>query len=626
MTYVSNRRPGSRTVLLAWLICGTVLCGAVWGAETPSSFTIRLAAGTIETPELRHQLAADKRWLSGQPSSAFARVDSSSSDVSALRAVVRSLISSNPAEQTVPVTGGRAIEALLRDGWLARGYLACRVRRLQGETGTVFEITPGPLYAIGTVALDGQDFPGRAPLLARLLPRTGDPCREETWGRTVTALIAAAGEVGYPFARWLVRDVSVDSYRHVVDVDAVLMPGPLVFFGPQASDLQDGRGEDFLVRAARLPVGRPFRESALREGRNRLLQRNIYTAVGEPVVYTTASPDTVGVFWPVTPIANPNRAAVMLGLSRAGEGEPARVSGQVDLRLANLAGTGRRLEMAWSDDGRDRSHFGLGWLEPLVRGTPFDAILDVDQEVATDVYTRFRLDGRLQLPVAGSWHVEMGLGWDRSTFPTGVWSRSTRWRARGAFLRRRIDRAASEWWGTFAIESARRAVDVRIVEGEPSPARPAEERQTLVDLRLAGERWLSGTLSVAATGLYQEVSGDTDQIPLSEQYRLGGTRSLRGYLEDQFHGERVASAMLELRIGRPGRSRLYTFFDVGYFRYSGVDPADSELSTTQSGTRRGFGLGIETATPGGDVTLAIGLPGTFQFDDAKLHIAMLQAF
>jgi hemolysin activation/secretion protein len=208
----------------------------------------------------------------------------------------------------------------------------------------------------------------------------------------------------------------------------------------------------------------------------------------------------------------------------------------------------------------------------------------------------------------------------------GDWQRSTRWRARGAFLRRRIDRAASEWWGTFAIESARRAVDVRTVEGEPAPTRPAEERQTLVNLRLAGERWVSGTLSVAATGLYREVSGDTDDIPLSEQYRLGGARSLRGYLEDQFHGERVASAMLELRIGRPGRSRLYTFFDVGYFRYSGPDPVDSELSATYTGTRRGFGLGIETSTPGGDVTLAIGLPGTVQFDDAKLHIALLQVF
>ncbi len=626
MTFVSNRRPGSRALLLTGLIGCMVLYGVVRGAEVAPSFTVRLAEGTVETPELAQQLAVDTRWLNGQPLAACARVDTSSSDESALHAVVKSLLASRPAEQTAPVTGRRAVETLLRDGWLALGYLDCRVERLPGETGAIFEIAPGPLYVIGTVAVDGQEFPGRAPLLSRVLPRTGDPCRGKDWERTVTALITAAGDVGHPFARWLVRDVSVDSRRHVVDVEAVLMPGPLVYFGPQASDLPDGRGEDFLVRAARLPVGRPFRESALREGRNRLLQRTIYTAVGEPVIYTTASPDTVGVFWPVTPIANPNRAAVMLGLSRAGAGEPARVSGQVDLRLANLAGTGRRLEMAWSDDGRDRSHFGLGWLEPLLWGTPFDATLDVDQEVTADVYTRFRLDGRLQLPVAGSWHVEMGLGWDRSTFPAGDWSRSTRWRARGAFLRRRINRAASEWWGTFAIESARRAVDVRVVEGEPAPTRPVEERQTLVELRLAGERWLSGTLSVAATGLYQEVSGDTDQIPLSEQYRLGGTRSLRGYLEDQFHGERVASAMLELRIGRPGRSRLYTFFDVGYFRYSSADSADTELSTTRSGTRRGFGLGIETSTPGGDVTLAIGLPGTFQFDDAKLHIAMLQAF
>ncbi|MBC8425171.1 BamA/TamA family outer membrane protein, partial [bacterium] len=198
--------------------------------------------------------------------------------------------------------------------------------------------------------------------------------------------------------------------------------------------------------------------------------------------------------------------------------------------------------------------------------------------------------------------------------------------AGGAFPAGGGDGGARGWGGFFAIESARRGVDVRVDDAVGSGVTPGEERQTLVELRLAGERWLGDALSLAVGGLYQEVSGDADEISLAEQYRLGGARSLRGYAEDQFHGERVASTMVELRLGRPGRSRLYTFFDVGYFRFSEPDPLQPGLDSTREGTRRGFGLGIETATPGGDVSLAIGLPGAFQFEDAKLHIALLQAF
>lgn len=624
MTCAWNRRRVSRAL---GLLIGLALAGTVATAAP----VLRCAPGVRVTPELTGWLLEDRVWLRDLPAADLAlsaEPSAGGDDLETLRAALGAMTPPAPkAAAAAPATTRRPVTSRLRDRWQARGHLACAVSRRDSAGVAILELAPGSLYTVGRVELEGPPFRGRDRVMARILPQTGTPFRAETWRRAVAALVVAAGEDGYPFARWLVRDVSVDPRREAVDLHAVLMTGPAQTIGPQSSSLPGGRGEEFLVRAARLPAGRPYSESRLRAARTRLQQRDIYAEVGEPVIYTTDAPDTVGVYWPVTLTPRPNRAAMVLGLSRAAADEPARLSGQVDLRLANLAGSGRRLDVAWSDDGRDRSHFGLAWLEPLVRGTPFDAVLEVDQETARDVYSRFRLDGRVQLPVAGPWQVEMGLGWDRSTYPVGDWTRSTRWRARGAFQKRRLDRAASDWWGIFAVESARRSVDARPesnldVVGDT----PAEVRQTMVDLRLAGERWLGRTLSVAVTGVFREVTGDGGPAPLSEQYRLGGARSLRGYLEDQFHGERVASTMLELRVGRPGRSRLYTFFDVGYFRFAGADPIDPARLIDTDGTRRGFGLGLETHTAGGDVSLAIGLPGTVQFDDAKLHITLLQTF
>ena len=101
---------------------------------------------------------------------------------------------------------------------------------------------------------------------------------------------------------------------------------------------------------------------------------------------------------------------------------------------------------------------------------------------------------------------------------------------------------------------------------------------------------------------------------------------MRGYLEDQFHGEQVAYGSLEFRLGRPGRSRIYTFFDMGYYRFATTAVDSLGGGGERRGTVRGFGLGLETHTGGSDVSLAIGFPGNLDFDTAKLHVMLLQSF
>ena len=87
----------------------------------------------------------------------------------------------------------------------------------------------------------------------------------------------------------------------------------------------------------------------------------------------------------------------------------------------------------------------------------------------------------------------------------------------------------------------------------------------------------------------------------------------------------MAAAAFELRLGRPGRSRVYSFLDLGYVRLTSNDPIQDTVFQTVE-RPLGFGLGLETAAPGGDVSLAIGFPGTIDFEVAKLHVSLIQAF
>ena len=544
-------------------------------------------------------------------------------DLSRLRGLVAA--AALASGDTMPVV--RPVASRLRDRWLDRGYLTAAVVVL----GDSLLVRPGPVWTIGTLELGGDDFPGRKHLLATWLPRTGDRFKPGEWNQGIDMVLIGAGEAGYPFPRWVTREVGLVPENHTVTIKAILLPGTLAFIGPVTSDLAEERAARFLARTAGLYHGKVFRHSDLDRARQRLLARDLYTTVGEPVVYLTSAGDTVGIHIPVVPRRNINRLQVVLGLSRGEDGSGSRLSGEVDLRLPNMAGTGRSLQIGWRDDGLQRSRFGFSYLEPLAFGTPLDMGLALDNEVEEESYTRFRLDNVWRLPVVALWGIELGVGWDRVTYPTGSLERSSRVRARGAVLHRRGDRTRSGWEGLFAIETAWRSAALRPEEeSETQTTSQLGEAvvQRIFEVDSSGELWLSRTLSLGARASFRQLTGGDPDVPLSEQFRFGGAASLRGYREGEFHGSVAAWASVEALIGRAGGSRLYTFYDLGYFEFRTLDPlaANPDDLLQIRGWPRGYGLGILAVTPAGDISLAVGFPGTVDFDQAKLHITLLETF
>lgn len=513
----------------------------------------------------------------------------------------------------------------LRDRWLARGFLQAGVL----ARGDTLVLAPGAAWTMAAWEVAGDDFPGRARLLADWLPSAGARCDAASADRAVRGLLAAVGEQGYPYPRWVVSDLKLDPGAHVVTITGTLLPGARAVIGPVTSDLPDPRAARFAVRASGLARGAPVRDSDLRRAVDRLWARELYAAVDTPRVYTTTAPDTVGVHLPLQLRPKQNRLQLVLGFSRRDALQPARLSGEVDLRLPNLASSGRALRVGWRDDGAGQARFGFSWLEPLAFGTPLDASLALDSEVQDASHTRFTTEFNARLPVVALWGAELGLGWDRTTYPEGIVSRSERSRARAALTHRRGDRARSGWEGAFAVESAWRSAQAREgVAGTASLA--AAVRQRLLSGDAAGEVWIGRRASLAARVSVRQLTGDEQQAPLAEHFRFGGANSVRGYAEAAFHGAEAAWAGLEWRLGSARGSRLYTFWDVGYFEFwsvaSATDGVADPTVEAHRGWPHGYGLGLLARTPGGDLSLAIGFPGTVDFDQAKLHVTLLESF
>jgi outer membrane protein insertion porin family len=641
MMYVWKRRPASdlkrQVGLLALLM--VILLGAGWApanAQAPKS-----ASGIIADPawnpseKEKEWLGQDRRWLVSLPAAtrfvAPTLPDTTTPGVLALTAEQMSEIkrlvaaAGSASGDTMPVV--RPVTHLLRDRWMDRGYLSAVVT-VRGDT---LLLVPGPVWTVGMLDIGGDDFPGRSHLIGTWLPRVGDRFEREDWRQGIDMVLTGVGEAGYPFPRWVTREVALTPEDNTVTIQAILLPGNLSYIGPVTSDLEEDRAARFLSRSSGLRSGGLFENSELARARQRLVARDLYTSVGDPQVYLTSASDTVGIHFPVVPRRKMNRLQIVLGLSRREDGSGSRLSGEVDLNLPNMAGTGRKLQIGWRDDGQQKSLFGFSYLEPLAFGTPLDMGLALDNEVQQDVYTRFRLDNIWRLPVISLWGVELGVGWDRATYPTGSLEKTSRLRGRGAVLHRRGDRSRSGWEGLFAIETARRKSTPRtdLESDTPSTAQLSESViQEIFEVDTSGELWLGKTFSLAGRASFRQLTGGEPNVPLSEQFRFGGAATLRGYREDEFHGSLAGWGSLEMRIGRPAGSRLYTFYDLGYFEFWTVDPlaANQEALLRVNGWPRGYGLGLLAVTPAGDISLAIGFPGTVDFDQAKLHVTLLETF
>lgn len=603
--------------------------GTPIGAERATPRRAPLPSLTIRWQDERPAGDREKAWLKAderelrahRPALLLAQVQPDS--LAMLRRILRGEAASDSAGAGLP------LESVLRERWVERGYLGARVDPVPAAGQRELRLHAGEPYRLAELRVDGDDFPGRQRLLDLWLPRPGEAFVPSELREGVSALLEAVGERGHPFARWLVTSVETDPARGEVHLHARLLPGPSAVVGPITSDLPSGPGARFLVRASGLQPGRPFRESELQRARERLLARDLYARVDAPQVYATTALDTVGIHFPVEPRRKANRAQVVLGLSRGREDERSRLSGQIDLALPNLAGTGRALTVGWQDDGADRSLFGFSYREPLAFGTPLDAQLALDHEVATDQFTRFRVENNWSLPVVALWGVNLGVGWDRTTFPVGDLEGTRRFRLIGAIEHRRGDRSRSGWAGRVGLETAWRSSLARSESDSLSGARLGEEiRQRILLADLEGERWLGSSWSVSGRLSLRQLTGQEETAPLSEQFRFGGANSLRGYREDEFHGTQAAWSGWELRVGRPRGSRLYTFVDVGYFEFSALDPLpdDAQHRSWKREWPWGFGLGLLARTGGGDLSLAVGFPETVDFQLAKLHVSLMESF
>jgi outer membrane protein assembly factor BamA len=427
---------------------------------------------------------------------------------------------------------------------------------------------------------------------------------------------------GYPFAQVWIDSVAVDPAGTGVDLSLYVVEGRQ---GPVQSVEVEGLKKtrpELVVRMSGISEGVPYDGTVLRDAYLRLRSSGVFDSVGYPRLRVSSDGAGVDAVLVVEETKRSNSFAGVLGYAAEDEDEDDQVSGMIRLRLNNIGGTLKDLHLFWSNDGNGRSETRIHYRDRFFLGRLFTTGLRLEQVGQDTLFTwqsagieAGRPAGRIGGNLIG---FNAGLHADRNVFSTGELLRSWRFRLGAGISLVRGDQLRNSFADvTAGFTLARKESYMR------DTTETWSVNQYILEFEGEGSIGLPRSLAFFLHLAYRGVESAEDILPLSEQYYIGGARTLRGYRENQFHGRRIALARAELRIGSSPRENLYLFVDNGYI----LQEIAQETGVLRNDLfRTGYGFGLRTRSKVGVVGLSFGLGEDVSLGQAKVHILLEQNF
>lgn len=446
-------------------------------------------------------------------------------------------------------------------------------------------------------------------------------------------LLSKYEQAGYPFARITPRDFAADPalrLRVIVDEGASTRVTGLAAQG------NDATRESFIAREMLLGVGDPWNPRALERGRARLLRTGLFRTIAPP--YPLVEEDGSGVrVGLVVEEAPANRIEGVFGFNQGEGSQESFFSGYLDLLLKNLGGVGRRVAVRWERRAQDARELRLAYREPWLPLVPAAAEFDLRRTFRDSTYARTEAACRVEVPLTAAASLTASIARDSwspgerepATIPT-----STRTRGGGGVRWSATDDPVNASRGfdlELSADYASKRVEPIVSRGD-STASPAgggaapsiDVSEWIGHAAVAVFVPLGGPHLVRLGASGSAIASDEEIVPDYEQFFLGGARTLRGYDEDRFQGDKVAVVSAEYRFRLGGRSRVFLFVDQGYVTFERAAPGGG--ATRDEATPLGWGAGLQTDSRLGVMGVGVGIPEGEGLSAARVHVSIAQEF
>ncbi len=322
-----------------------------------------------------------------------------------------------------------------------------------------------------------------------------------------------------------------------------------------------------------------------------------------------------------------NTFSGMLGYAPASGNRKGNLFGTMELVFDNIFGTGRMTRWNWSKKDPYSSEFSFLYREPWLLGFPPTLELRFSQTDHDSTYLQLSFSARLMFNPTGKLSCGIELGWEKVVAGTAgeryLPNSSKYWTGavfsvdlldrpanpgKGLFYQADISYAQKRNYSTSSFTPEKQKASLRRISLDLSHFFPTVKKQTLfVGLHVKG------------------LGADEKVIPISDQFKLGGINSIRGYREEEFWGTRIAWANVEYRFLLNRNSRVFLFTDYGYFERNVLARSDGETGKI-SGEKSSYGFGLRIDSKAGLLGIDYGLGEGDSFSQGMIHFGITNRF
>lgn len=435
---------------------------------------------------------------------------------------------------------------------------------------------------------------------------------------------------GYPFSIIKLESVlfNTDSSTGNNFVDIILS----INEGTQASIdkiLVEGNNktnDNVITRSARINIGELFSQKVLDDIPNRLNRLRFFELVEAPIFYLATNNN--GILKILIKEKETNSFDGIAGyVPSISENETGYLTGFINISLRNLFCTGRSTLIKWMRENKSSQELQLRYVEPWLFGFPFNIEVGLFQRKQDSTFVQRNIEFNFEYLANEDLTASVLIN-SQSTIPTE--------RASGVFT---VFNSSSLTTG-FNLK-----VDTRDDFYSPTKGFYFSTGYKFTNKKIIGSQALISS-NIQTNYNHQRLEFDFSyfqklferqifyfsihgrelkgsNLDLSDLYFLGGTNTLRGYREKQFHGNRLLWSNLEYRLLISQRTYAFAFYDYGYILRN-EDPGQISLRSHSYKSGYGFGLNIETGL--GVLGISFALGNGDSFSDGKIHFGVINEF
>ena len=505
----------------------------------------------------------------------------------------------------------------------SRGYyeadVAVRLSGPEGKRKLIFDIRPGPLYHIGKIQISLGEL--ALPRLSRIGLKPGQPARADFTLQAERELMQYVRRRGHPFPAWVTRRYHLDKEAARLQVEWVVDPGPLAFFGPAAVTGLDRVSESYVRGALDWQEGDRFDPERMEDTRSALARSGLFSTLALEIPGQVEEDGTL----PVSLFLKERRRRTVSATVGYKTDEGAGMGAQWEHR--NLLGGAERLQLKalWAEQAQSAE---VSFKKPQFAHTRQDLALSLRlADEQPEAYESRNIRAAAQLEQ--------------------VWNR--RWSSRygGAVRYTRVDQLDEEddflllslpsevtWNTSNDTLDARRG---HVLRGEVEPFYDALAGDVFfLKSTLRGQKYLPlnrdrSWVAAARIAVGGIAGAEQKNLPADELFYAGGGTSIRGYAyqtvgpmegDQPLGGQSLFESSFELRWQINRSLGLVGFIDGGTAFASSAPDFDETL-------RWGTGAGLRYYTALGPLRVDVGFPLDRREDIDKsyqLYVSLGQAF